>query len=185
MVKKSKTTKLTPTLLEEIRNKFVQGIEANTGGRKLFTIDQLAADYNVAKPTLYKHAKKDDWTYKQKQFQDSYLIELDAKRKKELVQESINFDKTCLTIAKGLMGQVGKVISKNAAPDKDVQPQTLVALSSAATNAQKLAKLALGEATDNMEINTNVQDSESFRRALERLDRLSEGIGEEDASAIH
>ena len=69
MVNKSNTKKLTPTLLEEIRNKFVQGIEANTGGRKLFTIDQLATDYGIPKPTLYKHAKKDDWTIKQKQFQ--------------------------------------------------------------------------------------------------------------------
>jgi hypothetical protein len=185
MVKKSNFTKLTPTLLEEIRNKFVQGIEANTGGRKLFTIDQLADDYNVAKPTLYKHAKKDDWVMQQKRFQDSYLIELDARRKKELVQESISFDKSCLAIAKGIMGQVGKVISKNAAPDADVKPQNLVALSSAATNAQRIAKLALGEATDNMDINTNVKDSESFRRALERLDRLAEDIGEEDSSAIH
>jgi hypothetical protein len=185
MVKKSNFTKLTPTLLEEIRNKFVQGIEANTGGRKLFTIDQLADDYNVAKPTLYKHAKKDDWVMQQKRFQDSYLIELDARRKKELVQESISFDKSCLAIAKGIMGQVGKVISKNAAPDADVKPQNLVALSSAATNAQRITKLALGEATDNMDINTNVKDSESFRRALERLDRLAEDIGEEDSSAIH
>ena len=46
MVKKTKAKKLTPTLLEEIRNKFVQGIEANTGGRKLFTIDQLATKTN-------------------------------------------------------------------------------------------------------------------------------------------
>ena len=39
-------TKLTPTLLEELRNKFVQGIEVNGGGRKLFTIDQLAEDHS-------------------------------------------------------------------------------------------------------------------------------------------
>tara|TARA_R110000764_G_scaffold29705_1_gene69465 strand:+ start:4920 stop:5477 length:558 start_codon:yes stop_codon:yes gene_type:complete len=185
MVNKSNTRKLTPTLLEEIRNKFVQGIEANTGGRKLFTIDQLATDYGIPKPTLYKHAKKDDWTIKQKQFQDAFLIELDARRRKELVQESINFDKTSLAIAKGIMGQIGKVLSKNAAPDKDVQPQTLVGLSSAATNAQKVAKLALGETTDNMEVITNVQDSDSFRRALERLDRIAEDIRETDSSSVH
>lgn len=185
MVKKSNTKKLTPTLLEEIRNKFVQGIEANTGGRKLYTIDQLADDYSIPKPTLYKHAKKDEWVFQQKRFQDSYLIELDARRKKELIQESVSFDRTCLAIAKGIMGQVGKVISKNAAPDAEVIPQNLVALSHAASNAQRVAKLALGEATDNMEVNTNVKDSESFRRALERLDRLSEDIGEEDTSAIH
>ena len=185
MVKKTSKNKLTPSLLEEIRNKFVQGIEANTGGRKLFTIDQLAADYNIPKPTLYKHAKKEEWVIQQKNFQEEYLIKLDEIRRKELIQESINFDRTSLQIAKGLMGQVAKMISKNAAPDKEVKPNSLVALSTAATNAQRLAKLALGESTENMEVNTNVQDSDAFKRALERLDSIAEGIREADTKSIH
>ena len=47
-------TKLTPTLLEELRNKFVQGIEVNGGGRKLFTNTQKMRIGNTNK----KHFKK-------------------------------------------------------------------------------------------------------------------------------
>ena len=165
-------TKLTPTLLEELRNKFVQGIEVNGGGRKLFTIDQLAEDHNIPKPTLYKHAKNEDWKYQQKAFQEAYLVELDAKRRTDLVNESINFDRTSLQIAKAIMGQIGKYISKNAAPDIEVKPQNLVALSQAATGAQRVAKLALGESTDNMNLNADVKDTETFKEALELLDMI-------------
>ena len=125
MVKKTKQTKLTPTLLEEMRNKFVQGIEDNSGGRKLFTIDQLASDYNVSKPTLYKHAKKEEWKDQQKKFQNQYLLELDIRRQKELIDESIAFDKTSLRIAKSIMGLVGKCITQNISPDKEVKTTTL------------------------------------------------------------
>lgn len=185
MVKKTKQNKLTPTLLEEMRNKFVQGIEANTGGRKLFTIDQLAADYNVSKPTLYKHAKKDDWKYDQKSFQEAYLVELDIKRRQDLVQESINFDRTSLQIAKAIMGQIGKFISKNAAPDIEVKPQNLVSLATAATNAQRVAKLALGESTENMSLNQNANETETFQEALELLDEIAAGISEENNKSVH
>ena len=184
---KKKTTKkkLTPTLLEELRNKFVHGIEDNTGGRKLFTIDQLAEDYNVAKATLYRNANKEDWKGQQQIFQDKYLAELDVKRRKELAQESVNFDRSCIQIARALLGQVGKVIQQNASPDAEVKPQHLVALSNTAVNAQRVAKLALGEATDNMNLNANVKDTETFREALELLDSIAEGRREENSESVH
>ncbi len=185
MVKKTKQTKLTPTLLEEMRNKFVQGIEDNSGGRKLFTIDQLASDYNVSKPTLYKHAKKEEWKDQQKKFQDQYLLELDIRRQKELVDESIAFDKTSLRIAKSIMGLVGKCITQNIAPDKEVKPQHLVAFSNAAQGAQKVAKLALGEATENMNINENANDTEAFREAIKLLDEVADEVRQKDTTAIH
>ena len=185
MVKKTKQTKLTPTLLEEMRNKYVQGIEDNTGGRKIFTIDQLASDYNVSKPTLYKHAKKEEWKDKQKKFQDQYLLELDIRRQKELVEESISFDKTSLRIAKSIMGLVGKCIGQNIAPDKQVKPQDLVAFSNAASGAQRVAKLALGEATENMNINEDAKDSETFREAIRLLDEVADEVRAAGSSAIH
>ena len=83
------------------------------------------------------------------------------------------------------MGQIGKFISKNAAPDIEVKPQNLVALSQAATGAQRVAKLALGESTDNMNLNADVKDTETFKEALELLDEVADRIREADSSSIH
>lgn len=183
--KKPLKKKLTPSILEELRNKFVHGIEDNTGGRKIFTIDQLAEDYNVPKPTLYRHAQKEDWKTQQKLFQDKYLAELDERRKKELAQESINFDRSCLQLSRALLGIVGKAIQKNAAPDSEPKPSNLVALSNTMVNAQRVAKLALGEATDNMNLNANVEETQTFRAALELLDGIAAERQQEDTESIH
>lgn len=184
MVKKT-FNKLTAELKEELRNKFVQGIEDNTGGRKLFSLDQLAADYNVSLSTLYKHAQKDSWKEQQKNFQQEFLVELDAKRRKELAQESVTFDRTSLNIAKSLMGLVGKGIAQNAKQDVEIKPQNIVALSHAASNAQRVAKLALGEATENMNLDADVKQSQAFREALSILDEVAEQIRTGDASSLH
>ena len=184
MVKKKTAKKLTLTLKEEIRNKFVQGIEDTRGGRKLFTIDELASDYGIPKPTLYKTAQREDWSLSQKRFQDKYLSELDDKKRQELVQEAIQFDKTSLQLAKGLMGQIAQTLRQNTDEEK-IKPQTLQSLSTALQGAQKVGKLALGQATDNVNLETNGKDSETFREALGLLDSIAEQSRKGNAKSVH
>ena len=176
--------KLTPTIKEQILIKFIQGIEDNTGGRKLFTLEHLALDFGVAKSTLYRHAQKENWKQEQITFQNEFINELNLRRQKELAQESINFDKTCLQIAKAIMGQIGMSIRSNNESGVIV-PHQLTALSSAATNAQKIAKLALGEATENMNLNADIKDTTTFREALRLLDEVAEQRRKADSSSIH
>ena len=83
------------------------------------------------------------------------------------------------------MGLVGKCITQNIAPDKEVKPQHLVAFSNAAQGAQKVAKLALGEATENMNINENANDTEAFREAIKLLDEVADEVRQKDTTAIH
>tara|TARA_Y100001970_G_scaffold293615_1_gene441690 strand:+ start:2432 stop:2986 length:555 start_codon:yes stop_codon:yes gene_type:complete len=184
MVKKKINKKLTLTKKEEIRNKFVQGIEDNKGGRKLYSIDELAADYGIPKPTLYKTAQREDWTFQQKRFQDKYLIELDERRRKELIQEAVQFDKTSLQLAKGLMGQIAQSLRQNTEDDK-IKPQVLNSLSQALGQVQKVGKLALGQATDNVNLETNGKDSETFREALGLLDNIAEQRRKGDSKSVH
>ncbi len=185
MVKKKATNKkLTLTKKEEIRNKFVQGIEDNKGGRKLFTIDELASDYGIPKPTLYKTAQREDWSIQQKRFQDKYLIELDERKRKELVQEAVQFDKTSLQLAKGLMGQIAQTLRQNTEEDK-IKPQVLNTLSQALGSVQKVGKLALGQATDNVNVETNAKDDETFREALGLLDNIAEQRRKGNAKSVH
>jgi hypothetical protein len=179
-----KTTKLSPTLKEKIRNLFVQGEEIEQGSRTLYTLDHLAKQYNIGKSTLYRHAKQEQWKVHQEQFQQEYLTELDENRKKELVNESKKFDMTTLNISKALLGQIGQTIKKSQSEDK-FTPNLLNTLAEATYKVQRVAKLALGEATENMNLNAKVTDTSAFREAMELLDTVAEQRREVNDKAIH
>lgn len=173
--KKTKYKKITNDLKEELRVSYVQGDLDPQGFRKVATIDDLANDNNLSKNTLYKLAQRENWKYQQEKFQSEYQEKLNAQRIKEFALESKKFDSACVNIAKALLARVGSVIrnTQNASL-KDFTPQQLDSLAGAAMKTQKFAKLALGESTDNINLNSNLNENESFRRAMELLDQLEE-----------
>ncbi len=68
---------------------------------------------------------------------------------------------------------------------KGMIPSQLNALANAALNAQKIAKLALGETTENLNINANIQEADAFREAMELLDSVAEQRREANDSSVH
>ena len=176
--------KLTPTLKEKIRNLFVQGEELEHGSRTLYTLDFLATKNEIGKSTLYRYAKNENWKIQQEQFQQEYLSDLDATRKKEMVGESKRFDSATLSIAKALLGQTGQIIKKAQTDDK-FTPNLLNTLAEATYKVQRIAKLALGEATENMTLNAKINDTDAFREAMELLDEVAEQRRETDGSSLH
>jgi len=65
------------------------------------------------------------------------------------------------------------------------KPSGIAQLSQATSIAQKVAKLALGEATHNMNLNANIQDTDAFREAMELLDSVAEQRRESNDKAVH
>tara|TARA_R110002020_G_scaffold253923_8_gene467578 strand:+ start:3140 stop:3721 length:582 start_codon:yes stop_codon:yes gene_type:complete len=184
--KKKSYEKLTASLREQIRIEFVQGELDPQGFRRTNTIDQLAKDHNVSINTLYKSAQKENWRQQQELFQKEYLAKLDATRMKEFVEESKKFDLTCLNMSKALLARVGQVIRDAQGKDYNAfTPQQLDSLSGAALKIQKFARLALGEATENMNLNANIQDTDAFRNVMELLDSVAEQRRESDGSSVH
>jgi|TARA_R100001460_G_scaffold10278_7_gene24334 hypothetical protein len=173
--KKTKYKKITPQIKEKLRVSYVQGDIDPQGFRRLATIEDLADLHQLSKNTLYKLAQRENWKYEQEKFQREYDEKLDNQRMKEFLMESKKFDSACINIAKALLARVGNVIrnSQNASI-KDFTPQQLDSLAGAAMKTQKFAKLALGESTDNINVNGNLQENDSFRRAMELLDSVEE-----------
>mgnify|MGYP002624973178 FL=1 len=192
MSKKESYTKITKDLLEKIRNKYVQGIDEDTGEKKYLSIDALAIEHNIAKSTLYRWSQKENWKTQQERFHSEYLEKLDATRQKELLQESKQFDSNALRVAKFLLNEVGISLSLNSqARTQDPQspklltPQAVSQLSNAALSAQKLGKLALGESTENMKLNAEISDTDAFREAMELLDSVAEQRRQRSDSPLH
>lgn len=189
MNKKKATTRLSETKKISIRNDFVQGIDNEEGIKVMPTLDELHQKYKVAKSTLYRISKKEDWKLARDKFQKEYLNKLDSERIKNLQEESKKFDTTSLNIAKSLMIVVGQSITENVQDKqqgkKGLTPNQISALANTAIQSQRLAKLALGEATHNMNLNANIQETETFREAMELLDTVAEQRRDSNDSAIH
>lgn len=176
--------KLTQQLKEAIRNKYVQGIEDSNGSRILYSLEHLAEENKIGKSTLYRHAKIENWKVQQERFQSEYLAELDNIRKKEMVNESKKFDNATISIAKALLGQTGQII-KQAQSDNKFTPSLLNTLAEATLKIQKISKLAMGEATENMNLNAKINDTDAFREAMELLDTVAEQRRESNNKPIH
>ena len=86
------------------------------------------------------------------------------------------------------MSTIEKTISNNLENMEEGKtgliPTQINALANTALTAQKIGKLALGETTENVEINGNIQNT-AFREAMELLDTVAEQRRESNDSPIH
>ena len=189
MTKKTTKIKLTEALASTIKTEYVHGIELETGEIVRHSIDKLVKKYNVAQTTLYRRARKEGWKQQREQHQAKLEEELSQQRIKNMAKQSMKFDDKSLSLATDLINQVGFILKKNQesieTKKKTYPPSQLLSLANTALTAQKLAKLALGEATEKLDLNANINETEAFRSALELLDTLKEQRRESDSKAIH
>jgi hypothetical protein len=171
--KKSKYKKITPTLKQKLKILYTQGDQDEQGIRTIYTIEELAKDNKLSKNTLYKLAQRENWKFEQEKFQKQYEERLENQRIQEFAKEAKKFDSVSLNIAKALLARVGSIIREAQNTSiKEFTPQQMDALARAALNTQKFAKLALGESTDNININGKIEQQETFARAMELLDHI-------------
>lgn len=189
MTKKTMTVKLTQPLREQIRNEFVQGVELGDGNRKTYSLEELIKKHKVAQTTLYRAAKDEDWKGQRDRFQEEYLAKLDHIRAKEFVNKSKHIDSQSVKVAEHVLGAISKHVEKNyrdvMEDQKGLSPSQILTLSNAAMVAQKMAKLALGESTANINVNADIKENTSFRRAMELLDELEDAKRAEGGGITH
>ena len=172
--KTSKLKKLTPKLKDDIRQSFIYGID-NEGVKEYPTLDALIKKHKVAKSSLYRLAQTEKWKFQREDHQRSFEQEIEKQRVQRRVEESIGFDNSSINLAKGIYSTVAKMLTENTnrlnRGQLGMPAAQLRSLVSAASIAQKIAKLALGESTEN--INANIKDDTAFRDAMEILDEYA------------
>lgn len=187
---KQQPNSLSASLTEEIRELYVQGVEDNAGNRVYPSIETLASDFNVAKVTLFRRAKSQDWRTQRAIFEQRLSQEKDSKRLETLIKESVEFDSRNLNLAKAMQGQVTHLIRLAAQEiqDNDLRrpftPVGLERLANAVIAIQKVGKLALGETTENTSINATVSNESAIREVHEFLDELTE-IKRNGSKSLH
>ena len=168
--------KLTEELKETLRMEFVQGIVQEDGFRSYPTIESLVQQYEIPQTTLYRYAKREQWKEQRKTFQSQLFQKSDDFKQSELASKGQDLDIQSLAIAQSIMDTLkDKLESKRR---EELQGRDgfsgtqLLALSSSALNAQKLAKLALGETTEKVAIDGDTASGRAFSEVMSLLDTV-------------
>ena len=171
--------KLTPELRQVIRDEFIHGYTDEQGERQYPSVDLLAKRHEVARATLYRWVDKEGWQSDKNRIQTELDQRQDAERLERMLSSGKQLDDRALTIAQGMLQKVATRMRRGF-DDEQANPQhggleveTIRELSQIAINAQKIGKLALGQAQEISKVSADISNPEAFREVMEQLDEIA------------
>jgi len=173
------TEKITDQKLEKLRLEYVEGIEDAEGVRSYPTVDALCKSHNVSRATLYRKSVSQNWQQQRNQWQDVFNSERNRLRAEKFAKQGERLDSKALFIAQGVLSSLGrKVRTTLEAEENEIQELILSLtemkdLTEAGLKAQKMGKLALGEAAEITKVTTDEHIPASLSRIIEELDELA------------
>ena len=167
--------KMTSEIEIKMRDEFIFGYLDEAGERRYPTLEALQRRHNVAIATLRRKAEKGKWQQEKNRRQTELMQRLDAERLNTLVESGKRLDDSALQIAQAMLTRVGRTLQQSFDEESDVSLRTdeLRELSVVTINAQKVGKLALGEAQEISKVSADVSNPEAFREVMEQLDELA------------
>ena len=150
-------------LKEDIREQYIYGILKDSGERIMPTLDGLIKKHNVPSSTLYRISSKEEWKLQRKQFQNKLRQELDETKNLELKEKLFKCEEASIDIAYRVFNKALRMINT----EKEITPNGLASISSAAYTAQKIYA---GKSFENV----TSKNSESFQEAMSLLDQIQD-----------
>lgn len=180
----AKHNRLTAETIQIIRDKYVQGVEDPSGHRRYPTLRELADQHNSSAATLSRHKTDGAWDDARAIYETKLAQDRDDKRRREMIQQAVDFDSNVLLLARRLQGEIGQVLKKvtsqrESDPLANVTLGTsqLVQLSTALSTLQRTGRLALGESTENTNIG-GLNAQQSLDEAFSLVESIRRGRGE-------
>lgn len=162
--KGKKYVKMSDGLIQILRNEYVQGIDT-PDGRKYPTTKMLAEMHNLPEKSVQKKCTDFGWADQRSVFEAKLKEESDDKKRREMVEQAVEFDSNNLTIAKSIQAEIGTVINASRNARREA--------------AERLSRPALTE--ENTESKTRIQKDERERARAEKELR---GIPAHNISAL-
>ena len=175
----------------DIRDEFVHGYHDEAGVRVFPSIDALSKRHNESRPTLYRATKKADWQKQKNQYQSQLQTMQDQERLESMLESGKRLDDNALVIAQAMLTRIGRRLQEAMRLEQDdpeeeaMSPAELRELSIVAANAQKVGKLALGQAQEISRVSADVSNPEAFRAVMEQLDQIAEARSHQVSKPVH
>lgn len=179
MITDSMSKKLTEELKVQIKAEFVEGVLNENNVRNYPTIEALSKTHDIPRATIYRHSQKEDWQIAKNRFQTKLEQRISDARMKDMVAESRRLDTNSLQIAQALLGTIAQKMTKARDREQNdidydgLKPHELREMSTVAMNAQRIGKLALGEAQEISKVSANVVNTDEFEEVLRYLDEFA------------
>ena len=183
--------KLKSDLKNKIRDEFVHGYLDEENKKVFPTVDNLAKRYDIPITTLYRCSTKENWQKEKNEVQTKIQLALDESRIEKKVTYGKQLDDSAIHIAQEMLNRIEMTLYKaqiqetENGDDEFLTIQDLRDASHAAQNAQKLGKLALGQAQEISKVSADVSNPEAFSRVMEQLDELAESRSQRDSESLH
>jgi hypothetical protein len=185
------TKKITDELELKIRDEFVHGVVGDDGVRRYPTIDLLTKKHDVARTRLYARSKENDWQSQKNKYQSEITEKLDKERMDRVILDSKKLDDTCIQLAMGMLNTVGMSLQKHLDRERSdpeyagIPAHVINHLATTTASAQKIGKLALGEAQEISKVAADVSNPEAFRAIMEQLDQLASARAQSNDEPVH
>lgn len=160
------------------QNEFVEGYLNEKDVRVYPTIAEVGRRNGISRTTVYRLAKEQEWQSKRDKLLAEVATKHQEKRVETLADERALFDKRCTQLVEAALSQVAAAFTE--AQEKRVESkgkykmpeQQLESLMRSLSNAQKIGKLALGEAQEIQKVAADVTVSEAFDELVREVEEL-------------
>ena len=179
-----KTNAITDSLLAIMRDEYVNGAEDGEGGVEWPSARSLIAKFNVNKSTLYKKIDQQDWKGQRQRAVLATNQEIDNLRALRIARDSGRMNDACFKQAMRLIAYCESRIDhlrENAVELGAKGERSATNIEAVLRGAQKIASLALGQATE-IKLERNVGDESAFDDLQRSLDDAIERKREKGGS---
>lgn len=178
---------------EEIKQnmltEFIHGVLDESGVRRYPSIDALSRNHDVSRASLYRVAKSENWQAQKNDYQTELQSQINKDRMSKAATEAKRLDDTCVQLSMAMLTVVGKSLQEFMQSDRVIteaaDASVLGNLSNVAGNAQKIGKLALGEAQEISKVSANVSTPDAFRAVMDQLDELASTRAQKFGGSVH
>ena len=182
--------KIDKSIIDKAKDDFVFGyVDSDKEHRVFPSILELASKYDLSNNTLYRASKLDNWQKDKNEAQ----AQIEEARKdqiiKNLLSEAEKLDQNSIKVSRGAIVAAGRVVQEALQngvghSQGQITPGDFARVINAAQNAQRIGKLALGEAQFISKVTTNVDVPEPLREIIDELDEVRKARSERASHII-
>lgn len=159
--------------ISQAKKEFIFGLTDSDNKMVYPSLSSLVDKYKIPRATLYRRSKAENWIAQKTEHVSKLNEKISEERIKVMTKEAVKLDDRCIQLSQAMLSTVAKELGKLNSEDVRNIPNHLKELSNATINAQRIGKLALGEAQEISKVNTDDKPPESFTRIMEQLDEIA------------
>jgi len=151
---------------QKMKTDFIEGFLDESGERVFPSYKDLGERYGCHKSTVGRKARDESWQDEKNKTQTLIEEKVKEGRVENIVSERVDFDTRCTGMAHDVLDRVVKMLDEAVSLSEAESAMRTLAV------AQKIGKLAVGDATEINKVSADVSAPESYRELLRELGEL-------------